>query len=492
MKGQRHSRAGALPLCVDLDGTLIRTDLLHEALITYLCSRLTAFVSIIAWLLRGRSALKQGLARHVMPEVAFLPYRADLVAFISAERARGRQVHLVTASPQAWADAIAQHIGLFDSVVGTTNENLKGAAKARLLIERFGPTGFDYVGDHAADRAVWCEAAMAHGAGAKAWGWINAQPQFRRGAVFNADASSQWRALFRAMRPHQWSKNVLLFVSIAAAHRLLDLPAVLATSLAFVAFSLTASATYLVNDLLDLDTDRRHPRKRLRPFAAGDVSVATGLVAIIGLSSVAGALCLFLPPLFTLMLTVYVITTLAYSFRLKRAALADVLTLAGLYTLRILAGTAAAGITISSWLLAFSMFTFISLAIAKRCAELTGTKVEEGARIAGRGYYPGDLEVLGGMASASSFCASLVLAIYTNQPYVTGRYASPELLWLLCPFLIFILNRILILARRGQMDDDPIVFCARDRLTLKLAVLCAGIVIAATFFTIEPRIIVDG
>ena len=492
LKGERNAHEGVVPLCVDLDGTLIRTDLLHEALITYVRSRLTAFISIIGWLLRGRAALKQGLASHVIPKVDYLPYRTDLIAFISAERACGRPVHLITASPQVWADAIAIHLNLFESVVGTTDGNLKGVAKSRLLVERFGSKGFDYVGDHVADRAVWAEAVLAHGAGAKAAWLIAEQPHSRRGILFNSGASSRWRGLLKAMRPHQWSKNVLLFVSIAAAHRLLDLPALLATGLAFIAFSLTASATYLVNDLLDLDADRRHPRKRLRPFAAGSVPVATGLVAIIVLFSIAGALCLLLPPLFTLMLAVYVITTLAYSFRLKRAALADVLTLAGLYTLRILAGTAAAGIVISSWLLAFSMFTFISLAIAKRCAELTGTTVEGGARIAGRGYYPSDLEVLGGMASASSFCASLVLAIYTSQSYVAERYASPELLWLLCPIFIFILNRILILARRGQMDDDPIEFCTRDKLTLNLTILSACIVIAATFISIDPRIISDG
>jgi hypothetical protein len=197
-------------LCVDLDGTLIKTDLLHEALITYLCSRLTGFVHVLIWLVQGRAALKQGLARHVIPQVAHLPYRADLVAFISAERAIGRPVHLVTASPQIWAEAIANHLGLFDSVVGTTDANLKGVAKAKLLVERFGPAGFDYVGDHKADQYVWAEACLAHGAGARAEALIAAQPQSRQGILFNADASPQLRGLLRAMRPHQWLKNVLL------------------------------------------------------------------------------------------------------------------------------------------------------------------------------------------------------------------------------------------------------------------------------------------
>ncbi|MBT2189166.1 UbiA family prenyltransferase [Sphingobium sp. H33] len=303
--------------------------------------------------------------------------------------------------------------------------------------------------------------------------------------------SSTLKGLVKAARPHQWSKNLLLFVSITAAHQLFNFGALINVVIAFASLSLMASATYMINDLLDLDADRAHPRKRKRPFASGAVSIADDIKAIIVLALVAIGLAALLPPFFAVLLAVYVATTLAYSFRLKRAALADVITLAGLYTLRIVIGTAAAGIPISTWLLAFSMFCFITLAIAKRCAELTGTQVDPNAKIAGRGYYGADIEVLAGMGSASSFCASLVLCIYTSQPYVLTRYSSPALLWLLCSVMLYILNRILILARRGHMDDDPIIFCVRDRITLKLLAVSAVIVVAAALVHLPVDLIAN-
>jgi 4-hydroxybenzoate polyprenyltransferase len=479
-------------LCVDLDGTLVRTDLLHEAIIAFVKTRLIAFFVIVKWVAKGRLHLKLQLAQVFTPDVAHIPYRTDVVDFIKQERARGRKVYLVTASPQNWADAVGSYLGCFDEIIGTSQINLKGAAKAELLKSRFGESGFDYIGDHPIDRDVWKAANLGHGAGRKAHSLISSFPESRQGYVFDFGGKPLLRSIFTAIRPHQWSKNILLFVSIAAAHRLLDVEALNRTVIGFLAFSLIASATYLINDLVDLETDRVHPRKRFRPLAAGELSVALGAFTALLLAMIGLGLSLLLPSLFTFTLAVYVFVTLAYSMRLKRAALADVLTLAGLYTLRIIAGTIATNILISSWLLAFSMFTFIALAISKRCAELTAIQLEDGQRLAGRGYYPSDLEVLCGMASASSFCASLVLAIYTTQSYVFTRYSSPELLWLLCPILIFILNRILILARRGQMDDDPIVFCAHDLLTLKLVLVCVVTVVSAKFIVIDTRLITGG
>lgn len=485
------SARDTVPLCVDLDGTIVRTDMLHEAAVRYLKATPFAIFHMIFWLLGGKVNLKQKLAERVDIRGDLLPYRADLVDYLKAQREKGREIHLVTASPQLWADMVGGHLGVFDGVTGTGAINVKGARKAALLVERHGEGGYDYVGDHAVDLSVWKTARTAHFAGGKGRSLAGRLSGAAPGEFFHGDERSKLRGLVKAARPHQWLKNLLLFVSIAAAHQLLDLGAMAKVVLAFVSFSLLASATYMVNDLLDLDTDRAHPRKSRRPFASGAVSIAEGFVAIAVLSIAALAVALLLQPFFLVMLGLYVVTTLAYSFRLKRAALVDVITLAGLYTLRIIAGTVAAGIPISSWLLAFSMFSFMTLAIAKRCAELTGTQVSAEGKISGRGYFGADIEILAGMGSASSFCASLVLCIYTVQPYVLTRYASPAILWLLCPVLLYLLNRILILARRGHMDDDPIVFCVKDPITIKLGVISAVILVAATFIHLPVTLIAD-
>ncbi|OJY71722.1 MAG: hypothetical protein BGP16_14130 [Sphingobium sp. 66-54] len=479
------------PLCVDLDGTLIRTDLLHEAVIHYLKSSPLAIFHLLLWLWYGRAYLKERLAEAIPIRCDLLPYREDLVDYLRDERDAGREIHLVTASPQAWADKVATHLGLFDEVIGSNRMNYKGVRKAELLVERHGKGSYDYVGDLAADLPAWRAARMAHFAGRRARVLVNRLPGHVSGRIFDKDEASPFSGLIRAARPHQWLKNLLLFVSIAAAHQLLDFGALGKVVLAFVSFSLMASATYMINDLLDLDADRAHPRKNQRPFASGAVSIAVGVAAVALLSAVAVGVAWVLGPAFMVALATYVVVTLAYSFRLKRAALADVITLSGLYTLRIVAGTIAAGIPISSWLLAFSMFCFITLAVAKRCAELTGTRIEVDGKIAGRGYYAVDIEVLGGMASASSFCASLVLCIYTTQSYVRDRYESPEILWLLCPILLYLLNRVLFMARRGHMDDDPIVFCMKDRVTLALLIISALVLLAAALIDIPIHLFTD-
>lgn len=489
--GKGQGAPGEAPLCVDLDGTLVRTDLLHEAVFRYIKSSPFALLQMILWLLGGKANLKAKLAERVELRHDLLPYRADLIEFLRAEQARGREIHLVTASPQAWADLVAAHVGLFSGVTGSGSVNIKGRNKAALLVERHGEGGYDYVGDHAADLPVWKTARTAHFAGARGKALAGRISGATAGTHFSEETRGTLRGLLKAARPHQWLKNLLLFVSIAAAHRMLDFNLLGKVVIGFGSFSLLASATYMINDLLDLDTDRAHPRKKKRPFASGAVPIADGVIAVLVLSLASLGLALLLPPFFLVMLTIYAVTTLAYSFRLKRAALVDVITLAGLYTLRIIAGTVAAGIPISSWLLAFSMFSFMTLAIAKRCAELTGTQVTAEAKISGRGYFGADIEVLAGMGSASSFCASLVLCIYTVQPYVLTRYASPAILWLLCPVLLYLLNRILIMARRGHMDDDPIVFCIKDRITQQLGVFALLILVAATYIHLPVTLIAD-
>ncbi|WP_380875281.1 prenyltransferase UbiA [Sphingomonas sp. DBB INV C78] len=475
-----------IPLCVDLDGTLIRTDLLHEAMIQFAKHHPADLWRVPLWLAAGKARLKQELAARIDIDPTALPYREDLLDFIAAERQAGRPVALVTASPRRWAERIAAHLGLFDQVEATESINLKGRDKAALLVERHGHQGFDYVGDCAADHAVWEKSRQALCAGAATR--LRRAPA-NAGASF-PDTGNRWRGMVKAMRPHQWAKNALIFVPMFAGHRT-DMDAFVASLLAFIAFSLAASATYLINDLLDLAADRAHPRKRLRPFAAGDVAVSTGIGMAGLLFALAIVTSLFLPPGFILTLVAYIVVTTAYSLRLKRAALVDIFTLAGLYTVRIVAGAVATGILLSVWLLVFSMFLFFALAVVKRCAELANLTVQPASRVAGRGYYPEDMDVLVGMGAASGFSATLVLAIYTTQPTVSKLYPAPELLLLICPFFSYWIARFLLLARRGHMDDDPIVFATKDRLSLATFAICGGIVLLASSGAVDVGFIAD-
>jgi 4-hydroxybenzoate polyprenyltransferase len=282
---------------------------------------------------------------------------------------------------------------------------------------------------------------------------------------------SRYRALFQALRPHQWMKNLLVFVPPVLAHDFLD-PSILARSgLAFLSFSCLASGGYLLNDITDLEADRLHPTKRLRPFASGALPVRTGvgMIPLLLLASV--ALAVRLPRMFLAILALYLLVTTAYSGLLKRAALVDVLVLAGLYTLRIIAGGAATDTPISFWLLAFSMFLFLSLGLVKRYSELMQLRDRGEEHPPRRGYGSEDLEALAQFGSSSAYLSVLVLALYIDSDSVKVLYSNPRVLWLLCPLLLYLLSRIWLLARRGRVHEDPLVFILEDRLTYLLAAI---------------------
>jgi 4-hydroxybenzoate polyprenyltransferase/phosphoserine phosphatase len=469
----RAPQAGEAPvLVIDLDGTLCLTDTLHENLIALLARRPLALPGLVGALLRGKAAFKRRVAEaHVTPGHA-LPYNEEVLELARRARAEGRRVVLVSASDQAQVDAVAAHLGLFDEAFGTggpgVEGNLGGRSKAAFLIARYGRGGFDYVADGRVDLPVWSAARRAITAGAR--------PSLRRlldeahgDTLHLGPSGGRMAALMRALRPHQWSKNVLVFLPMLAAHELGALPTALA---AFVAFCLTASSVYLLNDLVDLEADRAHPRKRLRPFASGRLPVAWGIVLAPALLAAAALIALvWTPPAFLAILFAYYAVTFAYSFWLKRKALIDVMTLAGLYTVRIVAGAAATALPLSPWMLGFSMFLFLALAAVKRQAELA--QQAEGRRTAGRGYETSDLPLLREMAVASGFAAVLVFALYISSEDVLRLYARPEVLWLICPLLLYWLGRMVLMTHRGHMDDDPIVFAARDwpsRLTVLFAV----------------------
>lgn len=473
----------AIPLVVDMDGTLVRTDTLHEALLALAARRPLAALGFLG-AIRDKAAFKAGLAELGIAEVDRLPLDEAVLDRIRAARAEGRPVALVSAADRRQVEAVAARVGLFDEVVGTGSDaagagNLSGAAKAAFLTRRYGPRGFDYVGDARADLPVWAAARRAltvRATPALRAAATRANPEVEHLAPPAAGLAAA-RPYLKALRPHQWSKNLLIFVPPLAAHAYGQMGAALA---AFIAFSLVASSVYLINDLLDLSADRAHPRKRERPFASGAIPLAHGVFLAPALVLAAVLISvLFTPPAFLGALALYYIVTFAYSLTLKRRLIIDVCTLAGLYTMRLIAGAAATGVPLSPWLVAFSMFLFLALATVKRQAELADQLKAGGSGAAGRAYMVEDLPVLRGIALSSGFSAILVLALYINSDVVAGLYARPEVLWGLCPLLLYWVSRIIMITHRGWMHDDPIVFAAHDRNSIVVAALVGAVVLAA-------------
>ncbi|MEJ6396241.1 UbiA family prenyltransferase [Gymnodinialimonas sp. 2305UL16-5] len=478
------SASGAQPsdqdvvLVVDLDGTLCRTDTLHEAVLGLAADQPVMLAKLPGWLSQGKAAMKDAIAAHYVVPGEHLPLNPDVIAKVEAARAAGRRTALVTASDQRQADLVADTVGMFDEVHGSRNgHNLKGPEKAQFLIDRYGAGGFDYIGDSQADLAVWKHARRAV--------TVQASPALRRAAEAEnaqvehiAPPKSLTSPLLRALRPHQWSKNVLLFLPLLASH---DLGAFWAVLLGFLAFCCTASAVYVINDLFDLAADRAHPRKRLRPFAAGELTAMTGLAMVGGLLALALIFGLATGnPSFLGVLAVYLGITFAYSLSLKRKLLVDVLTLAALYTIRIVAGGVAASLVLSPWLLGFSMFLFLGLAAVKRQAELMDQLVT-GRESSGRAYQVEDLPILRGLALSSGMAAVLVLALYIASDDVQLLYDWPEVLWLVCPIVLYWVLRMVMTTHRGHMTDDPIVFAAKDRTSQLTIVLAVVTVLVAAF-----------
>ena len=467
------------PLYVDLDGTLLSTDLLYESFVSaFKASPWVALMSV-GWLLQGRARLKEELASRASIDVATLPYREPVLEFLREERKRGRRIVLATASWTTLAEAVARHLGLFDAVLATSREgNLKGEAKATRIAAQSPDGCFDYMGDSGADLAVWrrCrEAYVVEGSRGLAARVPEGVPVKR---VFAAGEAGQGlRVAIRAMRPHQWAKNLLVFVPLLAAHRFADAASVVEAVWAFAAFSLLASSAYLLNDLLDLGADRAHPRKRLRPLASGALAIPAGAALCVASLLAAALLASRLAPLFQVSLATYFLLTLAYSLRLKRVAILDVISLAGLYTLRIIAGGFVIAAPASSWLLAFAMFLFFSLALVKRYAELVSLEVEGMARAPGRGYAGHDLELVLALGSASAMVSALVLALYVNGESASHLYSHPALLWILCPIFLYWISRIWMLAARGEMHDDPVLFAVKDGISYYVA--ASGVLVLA-------------
>ena len=468
-----HLTPPSFPLVIDLDGTLLRSDMLLETGMAFVRHKPFSLFKVFGWLAKGKAALKEGLALANPIDVSVLPFDPVVIELIESERRKGRTIVLATASHHTLAEEIAKHLQLFDEVLASdASRNLSAQRKRDLLVQRYGEGGFDYVGNSHDDILVWASARQAY--------VVNPESGVERRARMHGNVqqvihsnTSGLKDWLKAFRLHQWMKNALIFVPLMAAHQLTNPLLLWQGALAFLFFGLCASSVYLLNDLLDLADDRHHHSKRNRPFASGRLSIKHGLLVfpILLIGAFAGASWL-LPWAFSGALIVYYILTLAYSLSLKRQMAIDVIALATLYTLRIIAGAAAFGLELTFWILAFSMFIFLSLALVKRYAELREAKRKgDTGKTRGRGYYPADLEMISSLGASSGYLAVMVLALYIHDQATSGLYAHPQVIWLACPLLLFWITRVWMLTHRGQMHDDPVVFAIRDRISLVVGVL---------------------
>jgi 4-hydroxybenzoate polyprenyltransferase len=455
------------PLCVDVDGTLTAASPAHEHLFWFMKHAPRTLLSLLS--LRGfrRTEFWSAVATRSQIAVESLPYREQLLEWLRFERAQGRRLVLLANHDRRTAERIAEHLGIFDEILDTHPPGGDGATRRRAaLLARYGSGGFDYVTANPSDEAVWsaARATIVVGRSALAVQVARTSTVLR---VF-APARHSWRIWLRAMRLHQWVKNLLVFLPALLAHTLFPVAILRGALLAFLAFGLCASSVYICNDLLDLDADRRHFRKRRRPFAAATLSVREGLTAAALLLAAAAVVAVLTGPQFAGVLALYYALTWAYSMRLKRIALLDVMILAGLYTIRIIAGAAATGVPLSFWLLAFSVFIFLSLGFVKRYAELEVAARSHRLLSHGRGYGSDDLPLILSLGTASGYCSIVVIAVYINSADSLVLYRHHEALWLICPLLLFWISRVWMLTARGHMHEDPVVFALRDRLSLML------------------------
>lgn len=467
-------------LCVDLDGTLIKSDLLQESLLKLIKSRPWLVLCLPFWLLRGRAFMKHQIAMRTEIDVSLLPYREDVVTWCRSE-SEHRRVVLATGSPQKFADAVAAHLGFFDQALGSDQEtNLIGHNKRQALEELSGSADYEYIGDSKIDLNLWrsCGGALLAGKASRRKS-LRAE-KINIVKVFASEAPKA-TTLLRAMRVHQWVKNLLIFVPLFTAKLYFDPTAWLKSGIAFLCFCFAASSVYLMNDLLDLEADRGHHKKRLRPFAAGDLPLSIGFVAAPGLALASLLTAWLLRPEFVLLPLGYLVLTSLYSIYLKRLALVDVISLAGLFTMRIFAGVAALDVALSNWLSAFSMFLFLSLAFVKRFAELKNLRAQGGRVPAGRGYRVEDDQMIANLGVASGFASVLVFALYINSPRTLELYANPDALWLFAPLLLYWISRVWMIASRGMMDEDPIVWAVKDKASYVLGLLALVIVLLATY-----------
>jgi 4-hydroxybenzoate polyprenyltransferase/phosphoserine phosphatase len=453
------------PLVVDLDGTLIRNDLLHDSLLHVLIRQPQKIIRVISSLFLGKLALKETLAKLYVPNIKHVVVNPEVLDLIENARSNGARVILASASHQILVTSVSNSLGIFDEAIGSETENLSGEFKEQILVSKYGLRGFDYVGNSKADLEIWRSANRAHVVS-------SSKKLYRQAKYLNSNttligAQNIGKHILLEMRVHQWLKNLLVFVPLLTSFQMFDLGLVAKSFTAFLSFSFMASGIYFINDLADVNSDREHSVKRNRPIAAGFISVPSAVIISVLLISAGLGLAFSVSFGFASIAIFYLVITSAYSFALKQIAVLDCVILASLYTLRVVAGGVATEISLTYWLLAFSSFIFFSLAWMKRFAEVRNSSTSK--QIPGRGYSSSDKDFLFVVGSASAFVSILIFALYLENIQSSGGYNQPELSWAALPVLTYWLCRIWLLAFRGKMNEDPILFAAKD----KTSVLCA-------------------
>lgn len=468
-----------IPLFVDLDGTVIRSDLLFESILWLLRHQPWTLLLAPLWLWRGRARLKFEIASRAHPDLLSQPLNPEFTTFLEAEAASGRDLILISASDERVTRQMANRLGYFLDAIGSDAQtNLKGHNKL-LRIQHLCHDGeFAYAGDSHADLPIWECAAQRLS--------VNAAPQVRTrlaalpaapGGTYHFDEpAATTPAFMRALRPHQWLKNCLLFLPLLLSHQLGDLALLGSALTGFVSFSLCASSVYLLNDMLDLESDRHHASKFARPFAAGDLSLRVGFVAAPTLLLAAFAIAFDVGESFVLLLGLYWLTTLFYSLYLKSIFLLDAAVLAGLFTARIMAGSAAIGVSTTSWLLAFSLSLFFGLALIKRHAELMNLREAGKLQPKGRGYRVNHLPLLRTLGLSANLVAIAVFALYALAPSTASLYQHPQWLLFACPGFVYLVLRVWRIARAGDLEEDPVRFAIRDHRSQVVLAGCALII----------------
>jgi 4-hydroxybenzoate polyprenyltransferase/phosphoserine phosphatase len=479
MQSDVRTRPSSVPVCFDLDGTLVRTNTLVEAILSLIKRQPYTLLVLPLWAIRGQAFLWSRIAEHDPLDAARLPYNSEVVQLLRAEQQKGRPTVLVTGAHQTVADQVARHLGGFTEVIGTSGPiHLQGQAKCERLSAEYGTGGYDYVGDSSADLCVWRESRKGV--------VVSASPRLMEAArslscditLLEETRTSKERAIFRAIRPQQWAKNLLVFVPVVLGHQF-AVAIWLKAALCFAALCLAASAAYMCNDLLALEADRKHALKSHRPLASGELPLEHGILLAAGLAAAAAFLAWVCSPPTLAIITAYLVMTVLYSVWLKKLLAVDVLVLSGLYCFRLFAGSVATRITLSPWTLAFAMFLFFSLALMKRYTELRNLQTEDPAAAERRGYRPEDMPLIAAFGAASGMTAVLVVALYLNSQNVRHLYSRANVLWAVCPVVMLWLTRLWLLANRGELHEDPVLFALRDRWSLSLGALAATAILIA-------------
>jgi len=463
-------------LYVDLDGTVIKTDILYESILLLLKKNFFQALLIPFWLLKGKANLKHQLAQRVNIPVELLPLNTEFHDYLQKEVERGRNIVLISASNSMPVRQVSDHLGLFIDAMGSDEDhNLKSKNKVTRILQLNPEMGFSYAGNSRDDIPVWAEAAEVI--------LVNCEKSLTESLSRDAQSLQHFDApksvpkkFWQAMRPHQWLKNALVFLPLILSHQLNEANLLGLACVAFLSFSFVASSVYLLNDMLDLNSDRQHRSKKQRPFASGELSLMYGYVGAPLLLALGFAIALLLPADFFRVLIAYWLMTTLYSLLLKSLFLIDVLTLASLYTWRIIAGSAAISVVTTYYLLAFSFFLFLGLAMVKRYTEFLNLRSQGKSSIEGRGYDVENLEILATLGGGTSLVAVAVFAFYINAPATTELYSNPLILWSICPLLLYLLWRIWTLARRGELDEDPVLFAITDHRSQIIAALCGLII----------------